>query len=261
MRTPTGGSLTQRTAEAMRLRIIERQLQPGERLPTEKALAVEFGVSRTVVREAVAGLRADGLVEARHGVGVFVSAKDRPGADGQPRGDDPFASASILDMLELRMAVEVHAAGLAATRRSWSQEDRIWSFADQMRRAAEAGKPTEELDLAFHRSIAEAANNPAFVAFFDLLGRTAIPSNALTSRVESERITERYLRRCQSEHFVIYDAIASGDADAARAAVQAHLAVSQDRFKGVVPRSVTPGDGAPGTERRPISDDSVDAKV
>ena len=227
------GSLTQRTAEALRLRIVDGPLRSGEKLPTEKALAIELGVSRTVVREAVAGLRADGLVEARHGVGVFVASKGGGVMDAPATSADPFAVASVLDVLELRMAVEVHAAGLAAVRRSWSQEERIWSSAERMRQAAESGEPTEHLDLAFHRSVAEAANNPAFVAFFEQLGRHAIPSNALASRVESSRVAERYLTRCQSEHFVIYQAIADSDVEAARAAMKAHLAVSQERFRGL----------------------------
>ncbi len=228
------GSLTQRMADALRLRVAEGPWRSGERLPTEKALAVEFGVSRTVVREAVAALRADGILEVRHGVGVFVAAKDRETAFWSA-GGDRLDRASVLDVLELRIAVEVHAAGLAAVRHSWSQEERIWHCADRMRQAAEAGEPTEHLDLAFHRSIAEAANNPAFVAFFEQLGRHAIPSNALASRVESSRVTQRYLTRCQSEHFGIYDAIAAGDVAAARAAMQAHLAVSQQRFRGLDP--------------------------
>ena len=225
------GSLTQRTAEALRMRIADGHLQSGERLPTEKDMALQFGVSRTVVREAVAGLRADGLIEARHGVGVFVATRSGCGQREGAGTDSPFAAASVLDVLELRMAVEVHAAGLAAIRRSWSQEERIWTAAEQMRDAMEAGTPTEALDLAFHRSIAEASNNPAFVAFFDHLGQAAIPSNSLLSRVESERIRAQHLNRCQSEHFVIFEAISRNDAEAARSAMQAHLAVSQDRFK------------------------------
>lgn len=227
------GSLTQRTAEALRLRIAGGQLQSGERLPTEKVMALEFGVSRTVVREAVAGLQADGLIKARHGVGVFVATKDDPERRRGDRTDNPFVAASILDVLELRMAVEVHAAGLAAIRRSWSQEERIWHAAEQMRQAMEEGLPTEHLDLAFHRSIAEASNNPAFVAFFDQLGEAVIPSTSLVSRLESERIKAHYLSRCQSEHFVIFEAIARNDAEAARGAMQAHLIVSQNRFKHV----------------------------
>ena len=238
MQSSKVGSLTQRTAEVLRLRIAEGQLQSGERLPTEKEMAAEFGVSRTVVREAVAGLRADGLIKARHGVGVFVTARGEPEQHVSGCTDNPFATASVLDVLELRMAVEVHASGLAAIRRSWSQEERIWNTAEQMRAAMEAGMPTEALDLAFHRSIAEASNNPAFVAFFDQLGQAAIPSNSLVSRMESERIREQYLNRCQSEHFVIFEAISRNDAEAARAAMQAHLVVSQDRFQKVTTSEV-----------------------
>ncbi len=236
MQSPKAGSLTRRTAEALRLRIIEGSLRSGEQLPTEKELAAEFRVSRTVVREAVAGLRADGMVEARHGVGVFVIGKGSRIPEAPADRGDLFANVSVLDVLELRMAVEVHAAGLAAVRRSWSQEERIWNCAEQMRLAAEVGRLTEDLDLAFHRSIAEAANNPAFVAFFEHLGPHAIPSNALARRVESSRVSEQYLARCQSEHFIIHDAIVASDPMAARAAMEAHLTVSQQRFRGLARR-------------------------
>ena len=225
------GSLTQRTAETLRMRIADGQLQSGEKLPTEKVMALEFGVSRTVVREAVAGLRADGLIKARHGVGVFVTGGGEPEAGATGSSDNPFTAASVLDVLELRMAVEVHAAGLAAIRRSWSQEERIWNAAEQMRRAVAAGTPTESLDLAFHRTIAEASNNPAFVAFFNLLGHAVIPSTSLVSRLESERVRKQYLNRCESEHFAIVEAISRNDANSARCAMEAHLIVSQDRFK------------------------------
>lgn len=90
-------NLTLRTEQALRQRIVDGPLKVGEKLPTEKALAVEFGVSRTVIREAVAALRADGLLEAKHGVGYFVS--------NQPSSVEPqvmgamFESASMLDTL------------------------------------------------------------------------------------------------------------------------------------------------------------------
>ena len=102
-------------ADTLRREIVEGRLQPGDKLPTEAALGASANVSRTVVREAVASLRAEGLVETRQGAGALVlAAPKRLPATGEVEAatvDD------IVAVLELRLAVEVEAAALAATRR------------------------------------------------------------------------------------------------------------------------------------------------
>jgi DNA-binding FadR family transcriptional regulator len=228
---PRSDNLTRRMEQALRQRISEGPLQPGERLPTEKRLAEEFGVSRTVVREAIAALRAAGLVEPRQGAGVFVKAGATPA--GWPAAfagdlDNPWAA---LDLLELRTTVEIQAAGLAAARRSWAQEARIRECYEAMQRLVDAGAPTEEADLAFHLAIAEATNNAAFVAFLDMLGRNAIPRRLVRDLKGGALITPQYLRKVQDEHLMLADAISRGDAAAARAAMEQHLAGSQARYR------------------------------
>src|SRR6201982_3674621 len=115
--------LTQLLSERPISRITAGDLKPGAQLPTEPELIAATGVSRTVVREAVAALRAEGLVVTRQGVGAFVPENAR-----RPlRIDvDPLSPLrAVLDVMELRTGIEIEAAGLAADRGSASQIRRI----------------------------------------------------------------------------------------------------------------------------------------
>jgi len=227
-------SLTLRTEAALRKRIADGPLKVGEKLPTEKALAVEFGVSRTVIREAIAALRADGLLEAKHGVGVFVSQK-QDGLEMPAAGFGKLRfAASMLDMLELRMAVEAHAAGLAALRRSWAQDERIWAAAQAFADAVAADEPSETADWTLHRAIAEATNNAAFLEFLDSFGLSLLPRRALEAGNRTVLITRPYLEKSIAEHCAICEAISAGDAEAARAAMTVHLGRSQQRYRGLI---------------------------
>ncbi|KAB2875677.1 MAG: FadR family transcriptional regulator, partial [Bauldia sp.] len=110
-------NLTSELASRLSEEIVAGKLAPGTRLPTEHELMRSFGVSRTVVREAIAALRSEGLVETRQGSGAFVAADSRR----RPFRIDPEGLESVeqvLDVLELRICIEVEAAGLAAERRS-----------------------------------------------------------------------------------------------------------------------------------------------
>jgi DNA-binding FadR family transcriptional regulator len=227
-------SLTLRTEAALRKRIAEGPLRVGEKLPAEKALALEFGVSRTVIREAIAALRADGLLEAKHGVGVFVSQKQDGLETPAPGVGMPRFSAAMLDMLELRMAVEVHAAGLAALRRSWAQDERIWAAAQAFADAVAADEASETADWTLHRAIAEATNNAAFQEFLDSLGLSILPRRALEGGKRSVLITRPYLEKSMAEHRAICEAISAGDAEGARAAMTTHLGRSQQRYRGLM---------------------------
>lgn len=236
-RTPTrsgkGSNLTLRTQQALRKRIEDGPLNVGDKLPTEKALAAEFGVSRTVIREAIIALRTDGLLRAVHGVGYFVASKTVEEPVVEPTAFTVPPTSSWLDMLELRIAVETHAAGLAAARRSWAQEERIWACAAKFEDAIKSGAPTEQADWAFHRSISEATNNQVFQQFFDQLGVFILPLQALKSESSSKITTPDYVEKSIAEHRAICQAISNSDVEAARAAVQAHLG-RVTRFTGAL---------------------------
>src|SRR5580698_209538 len=103
--------------DILRSEIGARKLQPGERLPTEQDLVARFQVSRTVVREAIASLRAEGLVITRQGAGAFVAE----GAAARPFrivSDELRSLTEVLNVMQLRLAVEVEAAGIAAESRN-----------------------------------------------------------------------------------------------------------------------------------------------
>ena len=207
----------------------------GDRLPSEAQLTDAFSVSRTVVREAIATLRADGLVEPRQGAGVFVLEPVNP--DLRPfQIVDVDKISSIIEVLELRTAVEMEAAALAATRRSPAQEEEIYEAEAQIRALAQQGQPTTDPDFRFHRAIALATNNPRFAEFLDVMGKTMIPRSNLEA-AGRQRSSDSYITLISSEHRAIADAIAQGDADAAREAVRHHLKGSQQRYRSLLRES------------------------
>ncbi|MDR7126456.1 FadR/GntR family transcriptional regulator [Pseudotabrizicola sp. 4114] len=222
-------TLVVQVRDALRAQITEGQFRPGDRLPSEARLTEGFGVSRTVVREAIAALRSDGLVEPRQGAGVFVLPPSAPD-DLAFQNVDPARVSSLIEMLELRTAVEGDAAGFAALRRSPAQEEAIVEAFDLFRRQALAGQPTSDSDFAFHMAIAEAANNPRFAEFLRLTGTALIPRSAVSDGTDP-KITPEYSRRLIEEHEAIVTEIQNGDEDAARTAMRTHLRGSQARYR------------------------------
>lgn len=226
------GTLVSRLDETLRRAIASGQFPPGSKLPSEAQLTAAHGVSRTVVREAIAALRADRLVEARQGAGVFVletSAPNRPAMLSLSNTDLARVS-SMIELLELRTAVEVEAAGLAALRRSPAQEEVILERHDAVRACLEASKPTSEADFALHLAIAEATNNPRFREFLTMIGRNLIPRAALRSD-DSEADQAAYIKLLDDEHNAIVSAISMGDEEGAREAMRRHLRGAQLRYR------------------------------
>jgi len=220
------GALVHRLAEEIR----SGRLTPGARLPTEQDLMREAGVSRTVVREAVAALRAEGLVVTRQGVGAFVT--ERPG-EGIFRLTPSEAEGlqQVIQVLELRLALEVEAAGLAAARRSDAAMAEIREAETAFDAAIAAGGDAAEADFALHRAIFVATANPHFLRFLEVLGRHAIPRRALGLVERSEAERRAYLEQVRREHSTVSAAIAAGDAAAARDAMRAHLEAARERYR------------------------------
>ncbi|MFD2237629.1 FadR/GntR family transcriptional regulator [Aureimonas populi] len=227
-----GGTLVEKISEALREAIAAGAFQPGEKLPSEAKLTQEHGVSRTVVREAIAALRADRLVEARQGAGVFVRLVEAPPA--LPFQNIDYAKiSSILEILELRAPVEIEAAGLAAQRRSPVQEEDILSRHRAIEDCVRAGQPTAEADFALHRAIAEATNNPRFGEFLTMMGIGIIPRTQLPSSSPGNEGAVN-MERLQSEHEAIVGSIIHGDVEAAREAMRIHLQGSARRYRNLL---------------------------
>jgi DNA-binding FadR family transcriptional regulator len=206
------------------------RLAPGSRLPTEEALTRAARVSRTVVREAVAALRAEGLVITRQGVGAFVSAEPQR-APFRIEPERLESLADILNVMELRLGVEIESAGIAAERASRAQVKAIGAALETIARAAAAGRSAVDEDLAFHRAIAEATGNPEFARFLQFIGRHLIPRRTVTGLPERMGGREAYLALIQEEHRRIYEAIRDGQPGAAREAMRRHLTRSLERYR------------------------------
>lgn len=214
--------------EALGERIRDGRLAPGDKLPTEAAVMTEFGVSRTVVREAISKLQAAGMVETRHGIGTFVVGV----GDGSVFRIEPHQLGTLRDViavLELRIGIESEAAGLAAQRRSEANLAAMRAALDDFAAAVEEGRDAVSADFQFHGEVARATQNEHFAGLMATLGAQIIPRARLEPAAAADPQRQAYLRRVNAEHESIYDAIVAQDADAARAAMRTHLANSRER--------------------------------
>lgn len=224
--------MSERIAANLRQDFLSGQIAIGQKLPTETQLAEAYQVSRTVVREAIAALVADGLVETRQGAGIFVLGQPAKSGFSVPKTTEITSKIShALNVLEVRIALEMESAALAAVRRNSSQEAQIQERFFEFDRLLKLGQPTGTADFAFHRAIAEATNNPFYVEVLDALGARTIPCDVTSPFATEEVLSHDYQAQLQKEHLAIMNAIFAGDPDAAREAMRAHLAASQQRYR------------------------------
>jgi GntR family transcriptional repressor for pyruvate dehydrogenase complex len=219
-------SLTADLVERVAAEITSGRLAPGARLPTEQEMVRANGVSRTVVREAVAALRADGLVNVRQGVGAFVA--DTVRRPFRIDLDGLLSLRQALEVMELRTGMEIEAAGLAAERANATQLRAIEHAYTAIGRALARGEVAIDEDFAFHVQIAEATGNAQFLGFLQYLGRSIIPRSTVRVSTSNNR---DYLRKVQAEHRDILEAIRSACAPRARAAMRRHLTNSRNRYQ------------------------------
>jgi GntR family transcriptional regulator, transcriptional repressor for pyruvate dehydrogenase complex len=216
----SGGSLSQRVAQVLLQKIQGNELAAGSRLPSENAMAQHFGVSRTVIREAMATLRAEGLVETRQGSGAFVR---RPGESGGSQMDTLTQESvqSLLNLIEVRRGFEAETAALAAVRRTPRQLADIRRALRGIEEAVGAGQDGVEEDVQFHLSIAKATGNPYWVRFGEVFAREIRAAIRVTRANEARQ--GDFAQQVLTEHERILAAIAAGDAAAARTAAGNHM--------------------------------------
>lgn len=211
---------------------------PKSRLPSEAEMAQQFGVSRTVIREAVSRLKSEGLVESHQGRGVFV----RELGLNAPFRIDPTVVDSIqqvLQVAELRRGMEAEIAALAAERGSDEQIREIGMRLQAIDDDVAAGGDGVAADLEFHRSIARATGNPHFLALWDFLGQFLRGTIKLTRAWEAMK--EETRREVELEHQLMYDAIVRRDVEGARAAARKHMEMSTRRALTVDPAFLNAG--------------------
>lgn len=216
-RGKSSASVKDRVVRHIREMIRLHRLRPGDRLPTERELAAELGVSRPSVRSALQSLAAMGVLSARRRAGTFIQGGP-PVLDSEPLG----LLAALHDftaeqMFEARASLEVVAAGLAARRATAEQRGAI---ADELTGLfASLADPPRFLvhDVRFHRAVAAGSNNPVTAALVDMI------SALLFERRRATIARARDLRESAEMHQRIYQAIGSRNASRARAAMADHL--------------------------------------
>ncbi|CAM4058945.1 FadR/GntR family transcriptional regulator [Bordetella muralis] len=196
------------------------RLKAGEKLPTEHELAKTFGVSRSVVREAIAQLRNEGLLDTRQGVGAFVLEPQRRPVI-RIDSTDLSNPESFRSLFQLRVPLEVEAAGLAALHHTADELGRLDEALDIMR-GMDTRWTSEGVaaDLEFHCALADATHNEYYAMFVGFIGEKITNTIAVArARAELEQIVQITV----AEHTAIRDAIASRDMMQARAAMRAHI--------------------------------------
>lgn len=181
----------------------------GDRLPSEQALAARYGVSRSVVREALRVLEARGITVTRTGRGTFVTARE---AERELR----FGGYSATDLFEARPHIEVAAAGLAAVRRT---EEQVAALQELQERLEAETDPAAwvELDSALHAAIAQASGNPVFADVLEHVRSSLARQSSVINLTPGRRT------RSDSEHRAIIAAIARGSVAEAEDSMQFHL--------------------------------------
>jgi len=210
-------------ADQIRAIIGNREVAPGARLPAERDLARQLGVSRPSLREALIALEVEGLLDVRVGSGIYVS---RPGE--RPRGADLDDASGPFEVLRARRMIEGECAALAAKNGSAAQLRAINEAHAIVKREAKHHLNPLDADRAFHVSIAEATGNSALELVVQTLWdqRMGPLYRALETKLEYPAMAADMLR----EHKAVLEAILDRDPAAARAAIRRHMDMTKKRY-------------------------------
>jgi GntR family transcriptional repressor for pyruvate dehydrogenase complex len=235
--------LSERVAELLAERIASGTLTPGARLDSEGDMARQFGVSRTVVREAVSRLKSDGLLDSRQGSGVFVREHAT-----RPLRIAPLTSLDeLLHIITLRRAIEAEAAALAAEHRSAAELRAIEAAEKAIDVAVSAGRDGVAEDVAFHRRIAEASRNPYLLGVLSFVEQHLRKATTVTRANEARRAL--FMRQVREEHRAVVAAIRARDPAAARRAAARHMENAAKRMRDADP-DLLAGAPRPATRKR-----------
>ncbi len=222
-----GPHLPALVASSISREIAQGRLKPGDQLPSEQALATTFGVSRNVVREAIAKLRSEGHVWSKQGRGAFVADSKNALVLTIDR-DTLRESGAFIRLFELRGILEVEAAALAALRRSQVDLASMQSSLEAMTSAPYVSVQWLKTDLEFHLAIVQATNNPYMTQFLGFVSEQIWQS--FLSVGGRGQDSDKMARATLAEHTTILAAIEIGDAAAARDAMRRHLDNASQRL-------------------------------
>ena len=227
-------SLVDRVVSVIRDEIEAGRFAPESRLPTEHQLAEQLSVSRSVVREAVSRLRADGVLVARRGLGSFISSRPKGEVFRLPRTLP--TDLHLPQLFEMRLWAEVQAASIAALRHSEEDLANMQAALRAMDENRSNFATAGAADVAFHRIIAGATRNEYFNAFHDFIG-----SQLQAARRASWENSASYAggsNSAQAEHLRLFEAIKAGDQVRAARAAEAHLRAAANRLGIALPTIV-----------------------
>lgn len=208
--------------------ITARGLQPGERLPSERELGEQFGVSRTVIREAVRALAAKGVVDVRTGSGLRVAAVDAAAVSEsmslflKGRGALDYGKVH-----EARVMIEVQVAGLAAERATPADVERLREVCESMGEVLDDLEAASRADVAFHRAVAESTHNELYPIMLDSIGDVLLEIRRATLGLAGR--TKKGL----TAHRRILRRIEEREPTGARDAMRAHLRDSQRAWREI----------------------------
>jgi GntR family transcriptional regulator, transcriptional repressor for pyruvate dehydrogenase complex len=221
-------TLTERAQRQVEELILNGMLKAGDRLPSERALTQKLGVSKTVVREAIRSLAAKGLVEVRPGSGMYVLGL---GSDLMKDPMNLLLRSRHLkpeDIFEVREALEVKIAGLAAERAEANDLKEM----EETIRALKMGKLTPieyaELDVAFHKRLARASGNPLFSALVNTINDVMVEVRLRSISVLGET---KFIADAIEQHSRIFERVKARDVEGARRAMEVHLARGRDQLR------------------------------
>ena len=224
---PVTAKLADRVAEILTNEIRAGRLVEGDRLPSEVVLVEQLGVSRTVVREALSRLRSLGLVEARQGSGVYVKS-----LSAAPLQFDPALSetrSSVIQIAEVRRALEAEVAALAASRRTSADIEVIRAAAQRLEDAVAAGGDGVAEDVALHRAVADCTRNPYLISTQQYMSHFMLGAIRISRANEARR--QDFTDHVRAEHSAIVEAVVAGDPERAREAAARHMANSIKRIE------------------------------
>ncbi|MDO5611901.1 MAG: FCD domain-containing protein [Paracoccus sp. (in: a-proteobacteria)] len=216
--------------EQIRTLLTEVACKETGRLPTERELAERLGKGRRAIRRALEVLEAEGAIWRKHGSGTYLGPTPAvtPPSPAMRQQTMPASPASLIHMVEARLMLEPALARLAALRHVPNALTRMKSFADRIA-AAEDVDGADLWDSALHREIAAAAGNPILLALFDQINGWRYDEGMRRIRLRARRHAGT-IQPVIDEHHTILDAIASGDGNAAAAAMRDHLTSLQRVF-------------------------------
>lgn len=207
-------SVYQQTIDKLQVKIFSGFWKPGQRLPTMKQLAKDFGVSITTMREALKSLENRNMISIEHGRGIYV--RNDPNSVNTA-GTDKVKSLSLMSLLHARLLVEPEQAYLCAKNGTSIIIEKLQSLSEQMDKEMRVGGDFLNVDLEFHQLVADGAQQPALKIMSDSLKNYQIESRERTNTLPNMRT------KASLYHQLIATAIATKDADEAKKLMEMHI--------------------------------------